>query len=172
MTEKNTFVSRVSYTDYEGDCCNDMPQHLEVSLESGGGGHFACLRTDRWAVTPEDLHDLADELEALICAADRASGETEEEEEEESQPERVYSMTKVDGSWHNLKNGRYLPIHSEVGTPLRDFCGERDIPLGECYDWRYVTQAGSSFPVTSLDETPRDIVARNITTNLPKEAEF
>lgn len=48
----------------DADCCdsNDY-QHIEISFEDGGGGHFIVIKTDRWAFdSPEELKTVLDQV--------------------------------------------------------------------------------------------------------------
>lgn len=77
MTKKNIGVKpeKQLYTvrptgglfEQDGDCVGgDVYQSLEVEVSDGGGGCFLVLKTDRWALDPEDLDKFIADLRTLL----------------------------------------------------------------------------------------------------------
>jgi hypothetical protein len=57
----------------EADCCGESTdQELTIGVEDGGGGAFVTLRTQRWALDPEQGPWLAEWIERLCREWDGA----------------------------------------------------------------------------------------------------
>ena len=56
------------------DSCapKDVEQHLDITIEDAGGGHYIVIKTKRWALDPEDFVALAKYLKRLCDDADKA----------------------------------------------------------------------------------------------------
>lgn len=51
----------------DGDCANDLMQELSIEIIDGGGGSYAVIKTERWAIdSGMDLKRLADKIDELI----------------------------------------------------------------------------------------------------------
>lgn len=50
----------------EPDCCSDEMQTLECKTNDGGGGPFLIIKTERWALNPEDIDAFADMLKNFM----------------------------------------------------------------------------------------------------------
>lgn len=59
------------------DSCapTDSIQYLEVTLDDAGGGHYVVLKTDRWAIDPDQLIDFAKYLKKLCEQGDKSFDE-------------------------------------------------------------------------------------------------
>lgn len=59
------------------DCLSDSGafsiQELTVEIGDGGAGHFAILKTDRWACSADELRALANRIDAVIDEADQVT---------------------------------------------------------------------------------------------------
>ena len=70
---------RVSAIQYQqpADTCSSAEQFLDARIIDGGGGAFVVLSTKRWAIEPDQLRKLADELDKLTKAYDAAENDEE-----------------------------------------------------------------------------------------------
>lgn len=55
-----------------GDCCDgfDRYQKLRVELHDDGGGHYVVLKTERWAIDPDQMEAFAEKLLEMCSKAD------------------------------------------------------------------------------------------------------
>ena len=57
----------------------DMLQTLEITIEDSGEGHYAILKTGRWAIRANELLGLARYLKGLCVDADKSIDEAMEQ---------------------------------------------------------------------------------------------
>lgn len=76
----NTIMTHVTF-EQEPDCCSkEEMQSLSVEIVSGGGGHYAIISTERWAMDLDDFDRLRATITELVHAADLARGETPDDQ--------------------------------------------------------------------------------------------
>jgi len=62
MIEKETFspklVEKTHLYEQEKDCCDgesDFVQYLELKSQDGGGGNYLVMKTERWAISIDEI---------------------------------------------------------------------------------------------------------------------
>jgi len=66
----SVFELSVSLVQEPDSCGPNEPQELHIRAENAGGGAYAVLETDRWAIDKEDLDPLRDVIAAMLAHTD------------------------------------------------------------------------------------------------------
>ena len=64
----------------EVDCCalEDGNNYLEVSTHDGGGGAYLVIKTERWAIDPDEFDEFLKRLRLVLDVANGKTTKTKE----------------------------------------------------------------------------------------------
>ena len=79
----------------DGDSCGGGDyQDLRVSVEDAGGGSYLILKTDRWAISPEDLDAFVKRLKWCVSSC-RSIFDEEDKPKDEGKPKGDHPATAI-----------------------------------------------------------------------------